>query len=444
MNGLAPRLLCAKTLLRTLQSGSYGNLSLQGALKRCELSSQDKALCTTLFQGTLERLLTVDACIAAHVKRAPEKLDPAVRCVLRCGIYELLYLATPESAAVNLWTEAIKSMKLKSASGMVNAVLRSFLRSGKEIPLPKEQLAALAVQYSVPRPLIAKLMKEYGKENILPFLEDCNGEPPIYIRRNPLCGDEAALLSALADFSPVAVPQIPYAYRLTRSGALTETKAFADGMFHVQDLASQLCCLALDAKPGETILDVCAAPGGKTFTIAQMMEGKGNIYAYDLHEKRVQLIQKGAQRLNLTNITAQTGDAARPVADRPMADRVLCDVPCSGFGVMRRKPEVRYKTAEEVAGLPPIQRGILEASAASVKPGGVLVYSTCTVSKAENEAVVLDFLAEHPAFLPEPPWEPAQWNEHIAAEMTTLFPHMLGSDGFFLAKLRRSMESPNG
>lgn len=437
MNGLEPRLLCAKTLLRTLQSGSYGNLALQGALKQSNLSGQDRALCTTLFQGTLERLLTVDACVAAHVRRAPEKLDPAVRCVLRCGVYELLYLHTPESAAVNLWTEVIKAMKLKSASGMVNAVLRGFLRSDQQIPMPKETMAAYAVRFSVPRPLIVQLISEYGEENILPFLEDCNGEPPIYIRRNPLCGDENALMEALSAFSPVAIPQIPYAYRLSRSGALTDTEAFAKGMFHVQDLASQLCCMALDAKPDETILDVCAAPGGKTFTIAQQMQGRGRVFAYDLHEKRVQLIAKGAKRLGLDNITAQTGDAAKPAEDRPIADRVLCDVPCSGYGVMRRKPEVRYKSAEDVAGLPPIQRAILEASANAVKPGGVLVYSTCTLSQAENEAVVRDFLDKHPAFSLELPWAPAPWNEHIAAEMTTLFPHMLGSDGFFLAKLRR-------
>lgn len=438
MNGLQPRLLCAKTLLRTLRSGSYSNLALQAAYKNTSLTVQERALCTSVFQGTLERLLTVDACVAAHVSRAPEKLDPAVRCVLRCGVYELLYLATPPSAAVNLWTEVTKSMGVKSAAGMVNAVLRSFLRSDKAVPLPKEQLAAYAVQYSVPRDLIAQLMDEYGEERVLPFLEDAGGEPPVYIRKNPLVCDDAALAAALTEFSPAAVPQIPGAFRLSRSGALTDTEAFGKGMFHVQDLASQLCCMALDARPHETVLDVCAAPGGKTFTIAQMMEGTGCVYAYDLHENRVKLIRSGAQRLRLQNVAAATGDAAKPAADRPMADRVLCDVPCSGYGVMRRKPEVRYKSAEDVAGLPAIQRKILEASAASVKPGGVLVYSTCTLSMAENNAVVKDFLAVHPEFSLELPWESAPWNADFAAEMTTLFPQMLGSDGFFLAKMRRS------
>ncbi len=440
MNGVQPRLLCAKTLLRTLESGSYSNLALQAAYKNTKLTGQEKALCTTMFQGTLERLFTVDACVRAHSSRIPEKLDAAVRCVLRCGMYELLYLATPPSATVNLWTEVIKAMGKKSASGMVNAVLRSFLRSEKQIPMPKEKLAAYEVQYSVPRALIAQLIDEYGEEKVLPFLENAGGEPPVYIRCNPLCADTDALLAALADFSPAAIAGIPGAYRLQRGGALTDTEAFQKGMFHVQDLASQLCCMALDAKPDDIILDVCAAPGGKTFTIAEMMQGKGKIYAYDLHENRVQLIQKGAKRLGLSNICASTGDAAKPAKDRPLADRVLCDVPCSGYGVMRRKPEVRYKSAEEVKGLPAIQRSILEASAASVKKGGVLVYSTCTLSKAENDAVVADFLKSHPEFTLELPWKPAEWNRHIAAEMTTLFPQMLGSDGFFIAKMRRSAE----
>ncbi len=440
MNGVQPRLICAKALLRTLESGSYSNLVLQAAFQNAKLTGQEKALCTAIFQGTLERLFTVDACVQAHSSRAPEKLDAAVRCVLRCGVYELLYLATPPSAAVNLWTEVIKTMGKKSASGMVNAVLRSFLRSEKQIPQPKEKLAAYEVRYSVPRALIAQLLKEYGEEKVLPFLEDAVGEPPVYIRRNPLRADQDALIAALADFSPMAVENIPDAYRLSRCGTLTKLDAFQKGKFHVQDLASQLCCMALDAQPDEIILDVCAAPGGKTFTIAEMMHGTGKVFAYDLHQNRVQLIQKGAERLGLPNVCASIGDAAKPADDRPMADRVLCDVPCSGYGVMRRKPEVRYKSAEEVKDLPVVQRDILEASAKSVKPGGVLVYSTCTLSKAENDAVVAGFLSTHPEFALELPWKTAAWNQNIAAEMTTLFPQMLGSDGFFIAKMRRGTD----
>ena len=204
---------------------------------------------------------------------------------------------------------------------------------------------------------------------------------------------------------------------------------------HVQDLASQLCCLALDPQPGETVLDVCAAPGGKSFTIAELMQNQGHVYSYDLHEKRVGLIRKGAQMLRLSCITAETGDARH--TEKPLADRILCDVPCSGFGVIRRKPEIRYKSLDEAADLPEIQYQILEASAKALKPDGVLVYSTCTVLKRENEDVVRRFLAAHPDFQLEKPWQNLPALSGYGQDMTTLFPQILGSDGFFIAKMRK-------
>ena len=179
---------------------------------------------------------------------------------------------------------------------------------------------------------------------------------------------------------------------------MTRTDAFAQGMFHVQDLASQLCCLALDPQPGDTVLDLCAAPGGKSFTLAELMEDRGQLYAFDLHTNRVKLIAQGAQRLHLQCVHAQTGDASIHNPELPQADRVLCDVPCSGLGVIRRKPEIKYKDPAVFAGLPPVQAKILENAARYVKPGGYLVYSTCTLSRAENDGVVDGFLQQHPEF----------------------------------------------
>ena len=429
MTGLAPRLACVQTLMRVVQSQSYSNLALDAALRSLEES--DARLCTAIFQGTLERLITVDACIAAHGKRPVEKFDLPVLCVLRCGIYELLYMHTPESAAVNLWTECVKKLRKTSAAGTVNAILRGFLRSGKQIPLPKAETAAMSVQYSVPEELVQMLLAENDRETVTAFLEDAQRVPPVYVRRNPLSCTEEELLGQYA-LEPV--PEIPLAYR-AKAGARSLTKQTA-GSFHVQDLASQLCCLALDAQPGETVLDVCAAPGGKTFTIAEMMQNKGRIFAYDLHENRVKLIRSGAKALGLTMISAAAGDARG--TEKPLADRVLCDVPCSGYGVIRRKPEIRYKSLAETAGLPEIQYEILEAAAKAVKPGGVLVYSTCTVLKRENEAVAERFLAAHPEFQPEKPWQAYPQLHEYAKDMTTLFPQMLGSDGFFICKMRRA------
>ena len=436
MTGLAPRLLCVKTLVGMEQSGKYGNLALHSALGGAALSAQEKRLCTVLFQGTLERLITLDACIAAHSSRPPAKMDPQVRAVLRCGICELLTLHTQEAAAVNLWTECVKKLHKTSAAGMVNAILRAFLRGEKVIPCPDDPIAAVSVKYSVPEPLVRQMTADYGAAEAEAFFADSLGEPPIYLRQNPLrCTEEMLLAEGNAE----RIEEIPFAFRLLRgqdAGIFTASAAFADGWFHVQDLASQLTCLALDAQPGETVLDVCAAPGGKTFTIAEMTEDRGQIYAYDLHENRVRLIRDGAKRLGLSSVRAETGDAR--TTEKPPADRILCDVPCSGYGVMRRKPELRYKTAAEIAGLPQIQYAILEASAAALKPGGVLVYSTCTLNKKENEAVVTRFLEAHPAFRTERPWQGHPMLEPFAGEMTTLFPAMLGSDGFFLCKMRRS------
>lgn len=438
MTGLEPRILCVRTLIRAAEAKSYGNLALHTALAKSNLSPQDKRICTILFQGTVERLLTVDACIRQYARRDPDQIDLRIRCILRCGIYELLSLRTQEAAVVNLWTETAKALRQFKASGFVNAVLRGFLRAEKKIPIPAEETEALSIQYSVPLPLIRQLLSDYPKELITDFLSGSIGEPPIYLKRNPLVCDEAAFIASFPDQMLTKVPSVPDAYLLTRGGQLTELDAFRKGMFHVQDLASQLCCLALDPQPDETILDVCAAPGGKSFTIAQWMQNRGRVLSYDLHENRVKLIRDGAKRLHLSCISAQVGDAAKPAPDRPMADRVLCDVPCSGFGVIRRKPEIRYKSLEETAALPEIQYRILEASAASVKPGGVLVYSTCTVAKAENEQVVSAFLSAHPEFSPEKPWQNFESLAAYGTEMTTLFPRMLGSDGFFLAKLRRA------
>ena len=455
MNGLDARLLCVRTLIRSIRAKSYSNLALTNALMDADgISPQDGALCRKIFRGTLERLMTLDACIAAHSKRPPEKLDPEVLCVLRCGMYELLYLHTPESAAVNLWTEAVKKLKKSSASGMVNAVLRGFLRGGRQIPVPEDALAAMTVQYSVPAPLLKALMQDYDAETVTAFLADAMDAPPIYLRRNPLRASAEQFAGMIA---AEPVPGIPFAYQIKRrgetaevptvidgqetvpldpwrSGLISEAKAMGSAM-HVQDLASQLCCLALDPQPGETVLDVCAAPGGKTFSIAELMQNQGHVYAYDLHEKRVGLIRQGAEKLGLTCIKAQTGDARK--TDKPQADRILCDVPCSGYGVIRRKPEIRYKSLAEAADLPEIQYAILEASAKALKPGGVLVYSTCTVLKRENEEVVRRFLAAHPEFSTEKPWQEFPALAEYGQEMTTLFPQMLGSDGFFIAKMRK-------
>ena len=274
-------------------------------------------------------------------------------------------------------------------------MLRSFLRDGKEIRYPADKWAKKQAEFSAPADLIRKISEQLGEERADRFFANALLPPPVTIRLNTVKAQE----SDIADLNPT--PCAEHAY-FTKIADVSNTESYRRGLFHVQDLAPQLCCQALGAQPGEIVFDVCAAPGGKTFTIAEMMENCGTVYAFDLHPNRVKLIAGGADRLGLTCIRAEAQDAKQFRNDLPQADRVLCDVPCSGLGVIRRKPEIKYKPLTDFAGLPEIQYGILENASRYLKPGGTLVYATCTVLREENEAVLERFLAAHPDFSPAP------------------------------------------
>lgn len=392
------RSLAASLLLRTIDTDSYSNLLLDKALGASALSPADKRLCAMLYYGVTERLLTLEHIAGCYSKRPVRKLDREIRVILCLGLYQLCYCEKiPERAAVSETVSLCSTFRKKSAAGFVNAVLRSFLRDGKEIRLPEDKWLRRQVQYSAPADLIRKIAGQLGEETADKFFAAALLPPPVTIRLNPL----RASVEAIADLSPVPVGHVEHAYQIQVQD-VAGTESFRRGYFHVQDLSPQLCCKALGAKPGETVLDVCAAPGGKTFTIAEAMENRGTVYAFDLHEKRVGLIRQGAERLGLTCIQAQTQDARIHRNDLPPADRVLCDVPCSGLGVIRRKPEIKYKPLEAFAGLPDIQYAILENAATYLRPGGTLVYATCTILREENEAVFERFLHEHPEFTADP------------------------------------------
>lgn len=430
----AETVFCVRLLDRTLEKDGYSTLTLDAALRESSLAEQGKKRVSALYYGVLERLLTLDAVIAKYSKKPLAKLDRAVLNLLRCGIYQLLYMHTPENAVVSETVSAAKILRVQSASGFVNAVLRGFLRDGKEIPMPKDPIMQKSVLYSAPAWLVAQLRREYGEEAMVSLLSDSVGRPPVTIRRNVLLCDEETMCSALAPITAERHPLLEGCYTVS-GGDLTKTEAFREGYFHVQDLASQLCCHALGVERGDMVLDVCAAPGGKSFTLAQMLGATGCVLSFDLHENRVQLIQSGAKRLRLKNVSAAVGDASVYSGAMPMADKILCDVPCSGLGVIRRKPEIKYKLRESLADLPKIQAKILETAAGYLKPGGTLVYSTCTLSRAENDNVVDAFLNTHPNFAGIPFLETlgGPFGDYKAS----LVPGDFGSDGFFIAKLKR-------
>lgn len=434
------RITAAKLLLKMESSDAYSNILLDSAFSETDLGERDKAFAAALFYGVTERRMTLDYIIAQNSKTPFEKLDNAVITILRMGFYQLLYMpSVPESAAVNESVKLCKKLKVFSAQGFVNGMLRTFLRNKKRVDykgLTKSQ--RLSTEFSAPLWLAEKLIDEYGIERAVQTLELSLGKPPLYARVNTIKCTDDELIKALSKegISAQKHPTIEHCVKLSKTGDLEKSKAFRSGMFHIQDISSQLCCLTLRPVVNETVLDMCAAPGGKTFTMAQLMLNRGRIISMDLHDMRVALIEDGAARLGINIVEARQNDALTLCDGLPEADRVLCDVPCSGLGVIRRKPEIKYKNPADFEELPKIQRAILENAAHYVKVGGTLVYSTCTLSRAENDDVAEDFLKCHPEFAPLVQPLPVDGAE--SSYKRTFFPTSDGGDGFFTASFRRT------
>lgn len=432
---MTPRQTAAAALLDVEREGSYSNLVLEPYFEREKFSPQDRAFCAALFYGVLERQITLDWALGRYCKTPVQKLEPEVRAALRLGAWQLLYSpGTPAPAAVSESVETVKKLGKGRAAGLVNGTLRAMARAGGSFPVPKDRLTALSVEYSVPAPLIQRWRKAYGHDTTLEILQGTRGPAPVFARVNTIKTTLPRLRERLAAEGVAAetVPGVEGALRLVEPGQLTGLAAFREGLFHIQDISSQLCVAALDPRPGMALLDLCAAPGGKTFTAAQRMEDRGRILARDLHPQRLRLVEEGAKRLGLSVIETAPGDAARPdPALEGKFDRVLCDVVCSGFGTLRRKPEIRYKPLDTLDVLPRVQYNILQNAARCLAPGGRLVYSTCTLNPAENEEVVGRFLEEHPGFAAQKP--PKTYIHGRDG---------LDCDGFFVAVLSHKEDAP--
>lgn len=439
--GQTARSVALRALLQMGENAGYSNIVLDKALSSGGLSSRDRALASTIFYGVLERRLTLDFYLRQCLKNPGQKLEPAAQEALRCGAYQILYLdRVPDSAAVNETVNAVKQIGKNRLSGLVNGVLRGLLRKKDEIHLPQDNgISSLSLRYSVPPGLIGLWKKAYGEPVLLRLLDSMMEKPQMYVRVNRTRQEEsfgALLEEENVKFSPL--PEPPGAGTLIGCGTPSELSAFQQGYCHVQDLSAQWVCRILDPRPGETVCDCCAAPGGKTFTIAQEVGEKGKVYAFDLYEGRVGLIRKGAKRLGLENIEAMVGDATE--AHMPPADKVLCDVPCSGFGVIRRKPEIRYKDLDAIRDLPELQYKILCQGAKSVKPGGLLVYATCTLNPKENQRVAERFLQENSGYKPMNIDVGIERSIPEPAYMLTMMPFAGASDGFFAAAFQKKEE----
>ena len=426
----------ARLLGEMRREESYSNLLLEKKLADLGLSPQDKALTAQLVYGVTERQITLDWYLAACCDRPLKKLHPLVLDALRIGAYQILYLTRiPAPAAVD---EAVRSVKKRQpyVAGLVNGALHALIRQKDQISFPEGD-EGLSVRYSCPVHLIRLWRQAYGEEILQGILSSLNGAPPAFLRVNTLLTDPPGLCRVLegAGIGYRVRDELPDLLEVTAPAGLKTLENGYRNWYYYQDMASQYCCRALDAAPGERVADVCAAPGGKSFTVAQYMQNRGEIWAGDVYPAKCGEVERRADALGIRILRTRCRDASLEPdrEDLEAFDRVICDVPCSGLGVIRRKPEVRYKSLASIASFPALQLQILEQSAKLVRPGGVLQYSTCTLNPAENGEVADAFLRRHPEFSARPlPGMPASALGEPEGRRT-LFPHIHGTDGFFVA-----------
>ena len=431
---------CALSVLVSCRrNGAWADAALKAQLAKTPLSAQDAALCSRIVYGVMQNELLLNWYLSAYCTQKLDHLQPPLADILRIGAYQILFLdKVPDHAAVSESVELCRTNGRSAASGLVNAVLRKVAQNKSNLPpLPEGNIARLSIAYSHPQWLVKKLVSLLGVEEAERFLRIDNEAAPMTVQVNPLKTDADALARELAGDGVKAVPHgwVPDCFELSGTGDLTTLTAFYQGRFTVQDAAAKLVTYAAGFEKGQDVLDVCAAPGGKSFAAAFAMENEGHILSCDLHENKLRRIREGAQRLGITCIETAAADG-RTFREEWAGrfDTVLCDVPCSGLGIIRKKPDIRYKDVHEFKALPDIQRAILENSARYVRPGGVLVYSTCTVLPEENENVTDAFLSSHPEFIYE---EFSLPNGEAAPGYLTLWPQRNGTDGFYLSRMRR-------
>ena len=429
-------------LERRRRDGAWSDAVLGGIADRAGLTdARDRGLTAALCYGVLQNKALLDYLLQSVSGRPLNRVEPKVLDILRLSAYQLYFLdKIPVSAAVNEGVRLCRELGFARAAGYVNAVLRK-LAANPVIPeIGGGAAERLSIRYSHPKWLVEYLLKRLPEGDAEEFLRCDNAPAPAALQVNTLKTDAAALLAALREDGVAAEkhPYLPDCLVTKTPGDLTQCEAFRKGFFYVQDAAAFLAVMAAQPRAEERILDVCAAPGGKSFAAAILSGGRAEITACDLHENKLKRIRAGAERLGLGNIQALARDARTDRTDwREAFDLVIADVPCSGLGVIRKKPDIRYKDPAAFDSLPEIQRSILEHAAICVRPGGRLLYATCTIRSEENEDVVRRFLAEHDGFLPENFETPIPG---AAGEdgMLQLWPQRHGTDGFFIAKLRKN------
>ncbi len=410
-----------KALYEIEYNGAYSNMAVKNTLKNSDMSERDKALFTALVYGVSDKKITLDYYISKFSKIKLKKISKYILLILRMGVFQLVFTdKIPQSAAVNESVKLAKRYGHGASAGFVNGVLRSVSKCS-EIEYPKEKDEYLSVKYSFPLWLCRKWTEEFGFEFTENMMRSFGESKPITLRANTLKTTNEELVKMLSDLGINA--EIKDGAVVTDGFDIEKNTLYKEGYFTPQDTAAMKTAEILAPKPGDTVIDMCAAPGGKTTHIAEIMKNSGRILAFDIYNHKTELVKKNAERLGIDIIKTDVRDAAE--FDKSLsgiADCILCDVPCSGLGIIGRKPDIK-QNEDRSPELCKIQAKILENACIYLKEGGVIVYSTCTVEKAENEGITGAFLEKHGNF------------EKLYEK--TFYPHTDGTDGFYICKMRK-------
>lgn len=419
------RKIALECLLDVRNGGAYSNLTLNKYLSDMQISSVDKSFVTAIFYGVLDRTITLDYVLSKYIKTPLNKVSPMALECLRIALYQIMYMdKVPESAAVNETVKIIKNSKEKYLSGFVNGVLRNILRNGINLP-SGDDITSLSIRYSCPEWITESFVADYGIENAKELLKFSLVTPSVTLRVNTLnCNEDDLIAKLLNEGIKTEKTFLDNALKTVGGFSISDNSCYRKGLFHVQDTASQTVVKILSPQNNERILDLCAAPGGKSFTMAEYMQNMGEIVSCDIYANRVKLIDAGAKRLGIIIIKPTVNDATVFNKDLGEFDAILCDVPCSGLGVIGRKPEIKYKDMTEYDDITVIQSKILENADLYLKTGGRIIYSTCTLRKCENDDIIQGFLDKHP--------------HYELKYQHTFMPHIDGTDGFYCALLQKS------
>ncbi|MCX7781621.1 MAG: 16S rRNA (cytosine(967)-C(5))-methyltransferase RsmB [Negativicutes bacterium] len=441
------REVALKVINEVINNGAYANIAMANEINRTRLSDQDRRFATEIAYGTIKAGATIDWIIGHYVSRPLTKVPPVIRNILRMGMYQLFFLSkVPASAACNQAVELAKKYGHAGTVKFVNAVLRTAARQPEKVRYPKcedNPVKYIALKYFHPEWIVERWLARLGTDETEALCAFNNTTPPLSIRTNTLKISRDKLIERLAAEGVSCVPSdwTPEGIICHEYPALGRLVSLQEGLFQVQDESSMTVAHVLGPKPGELVIDACGAPGGKSTHIAALMENRGRIISTDIYEHKLGLTSENARRLGITIIETQTMDATTlHTYYKGLADRVLVDAPCSGLGVLRRKPDSRWnKKRDIISDLPPLQSAILASAADCVKPGGILVYSTCTTEPEENQEIVNSFLQARNDFSLE------QTGQYLPrkreGDTVQLWPHRDQVDGFFIARLRRVTEA---